>query len=628
MIVKVHKYLIIGTQAEVDRFFPLAQRAGFIEFIGPSAKRSHETPPEAQKLLASLKILRQYVSEDEGEALPVSPESVLQLHSDLERMREEERLLLVEISRVAPFGDFSMDDIRFIDKVGKRILQFFCMKSDEARDLVLPSEVVYIGTEYDLDYFVSINVHRTDYPKMIEIEIPQPLGSLQRQLNDLRVQIARCERRLRMQARSLHELEERCAERLSDHHLQLAKSDVSFPLGEEEPFFSIEAWVPETRIDSLMALTSKLNVYCEEVACEERDVIPTCMENRGVGKIGEDLTLLYDTPSHIDRDPSVWVLVFFALFFAMIVCDGAYGAIFLGLSLWARYKGPKHGVKRRVANLACIASATCVAWGIVTASFFGVEIEPGSPVSRASLLHTLAIKIADYHLVHKDDVYTYYVERYPAVQSATDGVTFLQKAHNGTEYVALDQFSYQILLEWSLLAGIIHLALGFLRYLRFNYAGLGWVCVLIGGYLFCPSVIQAQALVNYLGWLTPDQSRNLGVLFLEVGLGLVLVFSFLQKRWFELLHIPQIFGDVLSYIRLYALALASILIAKTFNSMAAGAGFLGGLIIILLAHSTNIGLAVIGGVVHSLRLNFLEWYHYSFLGEGTLFNPLKKTKLE
>ena len=151
---------------------------------------------------------------------------------------------------------------------------------------------------------------------------------------------------------------------------------------------------------------------------------------------------------------------------------------------------------------------------------------------------------------------------------------------------------------------------------------------MIGGYLFCPSVIQAQTIVNYLDWLTPEQSRNIGLIFLETGLGLVFLLSMLQKKWFELLHLPQIFGDVLSYIRLYALALASILIAKTFNSMAAGAGFLGGLIIILLAHSTNIGLAVIGGVVHSLRLNFLEWYHYSFLGEGTLFNPLKKTKLE
>ena len=152
--------------------------------------------------------------------------------------------------------------------------------------------------------------------------------------------------------------------------------------------------------------------------------------------------------------------------------------------------------------------------------------------------------------------------------------------------------------------------------------------MLIGGYLYCPSVIQAQILPNYLDWMTPAQSLYWGTILLEWGIGLVLLLSLIQRKWFEVFHVVTLFGDVLSYIRLYALALASILIAKTFNSFAANAGFIGGILIIAFAHSTNIGLAVIGGVVHSLRLNFLEWYHYSFLGEGTLFNPLRKIKLE
>ena len=115
------------------------------------------------------------------------------------------------------------------------------------------------------------------------------------------------------------------------------------------------------------------------------------------------------------------------------------------------------------------------------------------------------------------------------------------------------------------------------------------------------------------------------------GIGLAFVFALIQKKWgafHELMNVVQIFGDVLSYIRLYALALAGMMVASTFNSLGVSAGLLGGIVIILFGHLTNISLSIMGGVIHGLRLNFLEWYHYSFEGGGRLFNPLrlKKTK--
>jgi V/A-type H+-transporting ATPase subunit I len=94
------------------------------------------------------------------------------------------------------------------------------------------------------------------------------------------------------------------------------------------------------------------------------------------------------------------------------------------------------------------------------------------------------------------------------------------------------------------------------------------------------------------------------------------------------MNMVQIFGDVLSYIRLYALALAGMMVASTFNNLGISVGIIGGIFIILFGHLTNVSLSIMGGVIHGLRLNFLEWYHYSFEGGGRLFNPLrlKKTK--
>ncbi len=54
-------------------------------------------------------------------------------------------MLSAEISRIAVFGDFSKDDLFEIEKEGKRVVQFFCMKSDLAREMTLPPEVIFVA---------------------------------------------------------------------------------------------------------------------------------------------------------------------------------------------------------------------------------------------------------------------------------------------------------------------------------------------------------------------------------------------------------------------------------------------------------------------------------------------------
>jgi V/A-type H+-transporting ATPase subunit I len=111
------------------------------------------------------------------------------------------------------------------------------------------------------------------------------------------------------------------------------------------------------------------------------------------------------------------------------------------------------------------------------------------------------------------------------------------------------------------------------------------------------------------------------------GLGLALGLSLIQNRimgLLEIINIIQIFSDVLSYLRLYALGLAGAIIGVIVNEAAAKIPLFFGALILLFGHGLNMVLAVMGGVIHGLRLNFIEWYHYSFVGGGKLFSPLKK----
>lgn len=640
MIVDLHKYLIMGSKVDMDRFFELAQRAGFMEFIGISHKKALEMPQDAKTILSAIKIVRSHSGSSTDPYVPnLDPvrlaEQIIKMNDEHEKLLEEERILHAEIARIHAFGNFSKADIDWVEREGKRVFQFFCMKSDLAMVSSLPHEVIYVGTDYDLDYFIAINKEKTQYPKMIEILVEKPAQELRERLHRVKLDLTKLEQEIRESAQATPYLQTGLLDYLNEYHLELVKHDAASPIGES--VFAIEAWVPKTKIKSLFGLVSHLDVLVEEISIEKRDKIPTYEENKGVAKIGEDLVHVYDIPAHTDKDPSLWILIFFSLFFAMIVSDAGYGAIYLSIGLILKWKCKKaSGFLKRFIKLVLIASTACIIWGTATASFFGIEIGPQNPLRKISFLDYLASKKAEYHLAKKDDVYDEYVKQFPAVANVTTPQELFlatkTKIDDKVIYQAQANFLDDILLELSLFIGTIHISLSFIRNMRKNWTGIGWIFFMVGGYLYFPSFLDATSLVNFMGWISKPVAYVIGEQMLYVGLGLVFIISLLmKKKWgalHELTNAIQVFADVLSYLRLYALALAGMIMAATFNELGVKAGVVGGFFIILIGHATNLTLTVMSGVIHGLRLNFLEWYHYSFEGGGRLFNPLRIRKIK
>ena len=636
MIVDMQKFLIYGAKEHLDRFFSSAQRAGFLEFIGIWHKKAIELPDPIKHILSATKILRNWVGEQLVETeIPADPvifaERVVQLHTSLQRQLAELRVLNLEIARVAPFGDFSKDDLMALERDGHRIVQFFCLKSDLANEMNLPPELLWVGTEYDLDYYVSVTKDRVQYPKMIEVLIARPIGELREQLQKLQIKIAGLEAELKCLAANLPFLQESLIDCLNDHHLQAAKHDATFPMGES--VFAIEAWVPTTHVKALQGLVSGLSVYCEEIAIEPKDWVPTCMENSGLHRVGEDLVNIYDTPAPSDKDPSTWVLVFFSIFFAMITSDAGYGLLYLALGLFLKWKFPNiTGIAKRCIKLLLILATTTIVWGVLNASYFGIELKPDNPLQKVSLVHYLVNKRADYELAVKGETYQKYVQRFPEVASATNGQQFLEKAverhGQNVKFAAIDDFSDNLMMEAALVMGIFHISISFARWIKRNWSGLGWIAFMVGGYLFIPaSVFKATTIANFMGWAPVPLAHVLGQWLLYGGVIFACLATVIQHGiaagLSEVYHVTKILGDVLSYLRLYALGLASILMATTFNAMGRDFGLVAGFVIILFGHLANLGIGVMAGTIHGLRLNFLEWYHYCFLGGGKMFNPLQ-----
>ena len=185
-------------------------------------------------------------------------------------------------------------------------------------------------------------------------------------------------------------------------------------------------------------------------------------------------------------------------------------------------------------------------------------------------------------------------------------------------------------MEIALLVGIIHICLSFLKQVPRHFAGVGWIFAIIGGYLYFPQTLDSTSIIHFTHLIKKETAYEIGLQLLYGGMVLAMILALIQHRlkgFIELTKPIEIFADILSYLRLYALGLAGMILGETFNGMGERLGFAAGFFVILLGHLTNIAVGIIGGTIHGLRLNFIEWYHHCFTGGGKMFNPLKLLKI-
>lgn len=632
MIYDLQKTLFIGAKDDLNAFFDRAQDMGFIQFIPHSKKQASDYPEEVLNAIKAIKILyKQPPVHQERRVKDFSTEELVNrsiyLNEELQSLTDKQVQLTSEIRKIKPFGDFDFSEIEQLQDASKHIIQFFVVKHGKIQT---PHEdLIFITTAYDLDYYMSFATKRLSIPSMIELHLTESLSDLEADLQAVNAQIASSELELKELASYEEYLREEFKGILDTHHLSFAKTEIEGHF--DGGLFSVQAWVPVHKQDELKILMNELAIYHEEIALDPTDRKPTCMENKKSDRIGEDLVHIYDTPSVTDKDPSRWVLWAFALFFAIIVADAGYGLIYLLAALFLRWrvKKPSPTVKRFLKLFTLLASF-CIGWGVLTASYFGMNIGPESPLKKVSITHYMAIAKAKYHIAHKDDVYQEWVEKFPSISQTTSGEQMLidGKTSEG-KYVILDEFYDNILIELAIVIGIIHIILSQLRFVRREYSGLGWCIFMIGCYLYFPKVIGCTTMVNFFGVMSKPVATVVGLQMLIIGGALAVLAALIQhgfKGLEEVMKSIQIFADVLSYLRLYALGLASMILADTFNHMDEVVGYAAGIAVLIVGHCVNIVLGIMGGTIHGLRLNFLEWYHYSFEGGGKRFEPLKLLK--
>ena len=243
----------------------------------------------------------------------------------------------------------------------------------------------------------------------------------------------------------------------------------------------------------------------------------------------------------------------------------------------------------RLMNLAYFMSAVGIVWGAMIGSYFGAS--PG-----AGLLDSIAfVDLNDYNAMMKLSVFI--------------GVAHLIVANVMTAWVNRSSSYALAPLGWALvMGGGLGIWFGMTETLPESFADL------IG-----PGMMAIGGMFIFL-FTSTRRVRSAGDLFLRGLDGLKAVYN-----------ITAAFGDVLSYMRLFALGLSGASLAMTFNSLAMDVmhsspviGVLFAGIILLLGHVLNFALCIMSGVVHGMRLNVIEFVNWGLSGEGYPFKAFSK----
>ena len=373
--------------------------------------------------------------------------------------------------------------------------------------------------------------------------------------------------------------------------------EVRSGMGSEETFTYLKGFYPIDREEDLIAAAQEngWGYQLEEVSAEDEP--PTLLRNpKWVSPVKAVFDLIGVIPGYKELDVSALFMIFLSIFFAFLIGDAGYGLLFIGLTLFGKFKTKGKAAAQPALNLLLLMSSFCVIFGVLIGNYFGIRIE--------TLPGPLQGLTNDY-----------------MTGKTADGIWNPDHAASHIMFICFTIGTLQLTLAhgWNLIRKINSWA---------ALTDLGWLC--------CTWSLFSVVLNMVLYIVLPSWAAAAQLPLLGLGIGLIILSLVLTKSYFGLvtllLDVINNFVDIISYVRLYAVGAASLAIAQAFNGMAmdigfSGLGSIGAAFILFAGHGLNIILGAMGVMVHGIRLNTLEFSgHAGVEWAGTHFNPFRKNR--
>ena len=589
MVTEMTKYDFILMSGDADAFLEKLQSVGVMDItrsLKPIDEKSEKLSAHAEiyhKALSSLKAIEK--ADDPGQKPTDFAVEVMTTVRDKEAIEAQLPQLYKDADELFPWGRFDKASFERLKENGLK-LHFYKAKSlDPAwKEQYALSEISNLG---GYSYFVVVSDSEDfDFPVK---ELPAPdrdYAAVKQQIAELEAQVKQKEYRLAQLKWHEPVIQAELDKTLSKLDLHLAH--VSGEKAAEDYLTVFEGFAPKENEPALHDMLEHENVFYMVDKAQADDNPPIKLKNNKFVSMFELLTDMYGRPKYDEFDPTVFISIFFMLFFAFCMGDAGYGLVLILASL---------GLKKvlgKIAPLGVTLGIATTVVGLLFHTFFSMDMLQWSWIPDAVKKCMLPSTIAGY---------------------------------DGTMVLAL-------------LVGIVHICLALIvkTYQSTKVKGFanslgtwGWTLLIVGGVIVGGLALMGvidKALTKWIIIVIGCLSA-LGIFFLNdlhrnpllnVGSGL----------WETYNTATGLLGDVLSYLRLYALGLAGAKLGDAFNAIGVqalgdgGVRWIAFILIVVIGHTLNVAMCVLGAFVHPLRLNFLEFFKNSgYEGSGRKYKPLK-----
>ena len=608
MVTKMTKYSFIMLAGQTEDFLNRLQELGVVDIkrsLKPIDENSTELLTEADRAKKALSILKNCKAEPqkgftfEGNAV----DKVLETEEAVASSGSEVSAAMKQVALCEPWGEYSSKDLQRLESQGLKVRFYSCTKKkfDPSWAEIQPLEV--IGETDSAVYFVTVTP--TDAPYSFPIEpIASPalsVGEAQKAFNEA-VEKQDAEKQLLANLKNCSEdIRKDYESKLGELDLYLAGAATEKAVENYLTVFT--GFAPTSDDEKLCREFDSMDVYYTHEPATKEDNPPVKLHNNWFAKNFEVLTGMYGMPAYDEFDPTPVLGPFFMLFFAMCMGDAGYGIVLMLIALFMKFKMQDSSLGKMYRLIGFLGGMTFFV-GLILGTFFGMSILeaswapswlkaicidgwfPGGKIAGFPVQMVLAVGIGVFHICLAMVIKTInYTKRFGFKKTiATWGWTTL------------------------IVGGLIVIALGMTEVL--SPEAFKWTIIVL-------AVVSGLAIYVFN---TPGRNP-----LLNIGSGL----------WETYNMVTGLLGDVLSYIRLYALGLAGGMLGNAFNIMGTMilnipvpvVNWIFCIVILIFGHVLNLAMSCLGAFVHPLRLTFVEYFKNSgYEGTGAKYNPLTKQK--
>ena len=578
----------------------------------------------------------------------------IQLQTDtLEQLTQQLVTLRKELAVMDPWGYFDWETLSRLTQSGIRIRFFTCSvkKFEEISNTGIHVELIH--QQGGSAYFILIeDTVEKQYIDADEIVLPsKTLKQLQEE--ELKMQAAGDEINKKLDEfakSSITALEKSRSELLGKMSFQ--KVVLHTQKEAEDKLMILEGWVPSDSKEKVDKLLADEAVYFEVSKPDTSDKVPIKLKNSRFVKLFQPIADLYALPNYFELDLTALFVPFFMLFFGLCLGDSGYGLFLLLVSTIAKIRFKNHKLRPYMTLVQWLGFST-ILMGLVSGTFFGINLlDTGYLLTSESLTYLRNFNVpADitekigtlvgqhFHLrtdfikaltglIGEAELKEY---RRELMRCAFSDVKIL----NYVRHLMLD--SNQLFLA-AMLIGLVQIFFGlcvkafnliYHKGFKYSLSTIGWIIlfagVAIGYYMsrkgMIPVELKSVFLYSLLG-----VSGFLILIFNDPDSNPVI--SSLKGIWDVYGMVSGVFGDTLSYIRLFALGTSGAILGLVVNSIGMQIlhiDYIGPIlfvIFLLFGHGLTIALSVLGAFVHPMRLTFVEFYkNAGFTGGGKAYKP-------